>query len=320
MKIIRHTIAAAALAAVLSVFSVSNPANAGQKLTVMLDWFLNPDHATLVIAEKLGLFKKAGLEIALIEPSNPNDPPKLVAAGKADIAISYQPQLHLQHAAGLPLTRIATVVATPLTTLLVLADGPIKKISDLKGKKVGFSVGGFEDAILSAMLEKHGLKSSDVELVNVNFSLSPSLISGQVSAVIGAYRNFELNQMDIVGRPGKAFYVEEEGVPGYDELIVVANNANLGDPALAAFVAALEAATQFAINHPTAAWEIFKSYKKGLDDELNKRAFRDTLPRFALRPGAMDTGRYQRFAAFLVERGLIKEVGSVADYAVELPR
>jgi putative hydroxymethylpyrimidine transport system substrate-binding protein len=320
MKIIRHTIAAAALAAVLSVFSVSNPANAGQKLTVMLDWFLNPDHATLVIAEKLGLFKKAGLEVALIEPSNPNDPPKLVAAGKADIAISYQPQLHLQHAAGLPLTRIATVVATPLTTLLVLADGPIKKISDLKGKKVGFSVGGFEDAILSAMLEKHGLKSSDVELVNVNFSLSPSLISGQVSAVIGAYRNFELNQMDIVGRPGKAFYVEEEGVPGYDELIVVANNANLGDPALAAFVAALEAATQFAINHPTAAWEIFKSYKKGLDDELNKRAFRDTLPRFALRPGAMDTGRYQRFAAFLVERGLIKEVGSVADYAVELPR
>ena len=320
MKIIRHMIAAAVLAAVLSVFSVINPANAGQKLTVMLDWFLNPDHATLVIAEKLGLFKKAGLEIALIEPSNPNDPPKLVAAGKADIAISYQPQLHLQHAAGLPLTRIATVVATPLTTLLVLADGPIKKISDLKGKKVGFSVGGFEDAILSAMLEKHGLKSSDVELVNVNFSLSPSLISGQVSAVIGAYRNFELNQMDIVGRPGKAFYVEEEGVPGYDELIVVANNANLGDPALAAFVAALEAATQFAINHPTAAWEIFKSYKKGLDDELNKRAFRDTLPRFALRPGAMDTGRYQRFAAFLVERGLIKEVGSVADYAVELPR
>lgn len=320
MKIIRHTIAAAVLAAVLSVFSVSNPANAGQKLTVMLDWFLNPDHATLVIAEKLGLFKKAGLEVALIEPSNPNDPPKLVAAGKADIAISYQPQLHLQHAAGLPLTRIATVVATPLTTLLVLADGPIKKISDLKGKKVGFSVGGFEDAILSAMLEKYGLKSSDVELVNVNFSLSPSLISGQVSAVIGAYRNFELNQMDIVGRPGKAFYVEEEGVPGYDELIVVANNANLGDPALAAFVAALEAATQFAINHPTAAWEIFKSYKKGLDDELNKRAFRDTLPRFALRPGAMDTGRYQRFAAFLVERGLIKEVGSVADYAVELPR
>ena len=46
------------------------------------------------------------------------------------------------------------------------------------------------------------LKLSDVELININFSLSPSLISKKVDAVIGAFRNFELNQMDIVKRPG----------------------------------------------------------------------------------------------------------------------
>lgn len=293
---------------------------AAEKLTVMLDWFINPDHATLVIADKLGLFTKAGLDITMIEPADPNDPPKLVAAGKADIAISYQPQLHLQNARGLPLTRIGTLVATPLTTLLVLADGPIKKISDLKGKKVGFSVGGFEDAILSAMLARHGLSLKDIELVNVNFSLSPSIISGQVSAVIGAYRNFELNQMDIIGRPGKAFYVEEEGVPSYDELVVIANRADLDRPALAAFIGALEQAVQFMVNHPAEGWEMFKSYKKGLDDELNKRAYRDTLPRFALRPGALDVGRYERFAKFLVKQGLIAKVGKVSDYAVELAR
>jgi putative hydroxymethylpyrimidine transport system substrate-binding protein len=309
-----------ALAALLSVSALCQPASAQTKLTVMLDWFVNPDHATLVVAEKLGLFKQAGLDVTMVEPADPNDPPKLVAAGKADIAISYQPQLHLQNAEGLPLTRIGTLVAMPLTTLLVLADGPVKTIADLKGRKVGFSVGGFEDAILAAMLERHGLSTKDIELVNVNFSLSPSLISGQVDAVIGAYRNFELNQMDIVGRPGRAFYVEEEGVPGYDELIVLANREALGRPELAAFIGALEGAVQFLVNHPEEAWAMFKGYKKGLDDELNKRAFRDTLPRFALRPGALDTGRYERFAAFLVKQGLIKAPGSVSDYAVELKR
>lgn len=293
---------------------------APEKLTVMLDWFLNPDHATLVIAERLGLFEKNGLEVTMVEPADPNDPPKLVAAGKADIAISYQPQLHLQNAQGLPLTRIGTLVATPLTTLLVLADGPVKSIADLKGRKVGFSVGGFEDAILSAMLARHGLTLKDVELVNVNFSLSPSLISGQVDAVIGAYRNFELNQMDIVGRPGRAFYVEEEGVPAYDELIVVANRGQLNRPALGRFLTALEQAAQFLVNHPEKAWSEFIGYRKTLDDELNKRAFRDTLPRFALRPAALDRGRYERFAAFLVKQGLIKSPGSVSDYAVELTR
>ena len=82
---------------------------------------------------------------------------------------------------------------------MVLADGPVESIADLKGRKVGFSVGGFEDALLGAMLEQHGLKLDDVELVNVNFSLSPALLSGQVDAVIGAFRNFELNQLDARG-------------------------------------------------------------------------------------------------------------------------
>ena len=302
---------------VLLLAGGSPAAFAQQKLTVMLDWFLNPDHATLVVADRLGLFSDAGLEVEMIEPADPNDPPKLVAAGKADIAISYQPQLHLHHAEGLPLTRIATLVATPLNTLVVLADGPIGSIADLKGRKVGFSVGGFEDALLAAMLARHGLGLDDIELVNVNFSLSPSLIAGQVDAVIGAYRNFELNQMDIVGRPGRAFYVEEEGVPGYDELIVVANSADLDRPELAAFVSALEAAVQYLVNHPDQAWEMFSTYRQGLDDELNRRAFRDTLPRFALRPAALDLGRYRRFDAFLVEQGLIDAPGRVSDFAVE---
>lgn len=295
------------------------PALAAEKLTVLLDWFLNPDHATLVVAEQKGFFAEAGLEVDMIEPADPNDPPKLVAAGRADIAISYQPQLHLQHAAGLPLKRIGTLVATPLTTLLTLRDGPVREIADLRGRKIGFSVGGFEDAILGAMLEHHGLTLDEVELVNVNFSLSPALISGQVDAVIGAYRNFELNQMDIVGRPGRAFYVEEEGVPPYDELIVVANSADLERPALAAFMGALERAVQYLINHPEESWELFVSYKPEVDDELNRRAWGDTLPRFALRPGALDHKRYNAFAEFMVARGLIDEVPPIEAYALELP-
>ena len=116
----------------------------------------------------------------------------------------------------------------------MLADGPVKAIADLKGRKVGFSVGGFEDALLGAMLGHHGLKLADVELVNVNFALSPALLSGQVDAVIGAFRNFELNQLALEGRPGRAFYPEEQGVPTYDELIFLANNARSTIPASAA--------------------------------------------------------------------------------------
>jgi putative hydroxymethylpyrimidine transport system substrate-binding protein len=297
---------------------ISAPAQSAEKFTVLLDWFVNPDHATLVVAKEKGYFAEAGLDVDLVAPANPNDPPKLVAAGKADVAVSYQPQLHLQVAAGLPLMRIATVVATPLNSIVVLADGPIRSIADLKGKKIGFSISGLEDALLGAMLGRHGLTMKDVTLVNVNFSLSPSLISGQVDAVIGAYRNFELNQMDIVGRPGRAFYVEEEGVPPYDELIIVANKERAGGPRMRSFVDALERAVQYLVNHPDDAWKLFVGRYPKLDDELNRRAWRDTLPRFALRPGSLDTVRYVRFAEFVLKQGLIKKIPSLETYAIEL--
>ena len=303
---------------ILSLMFIASPAAAADKLTVMLDWFINPDHGPLYVALERGEFERRGLDVELIPPADPNDPPKLVAAGRADLAISYQPQLHLQVAAGLPLMRVGTLVATPLSSLVVLADSPIKSIADLKGRKVGFSVGGFEDALLGAMLDKHGLRLDDVELINVNFSLSPSLMSGQVDAVIGAYRNFELNQMDLEGRPGRAFYLEEEGVPAYDELIVVAKRENASDPRISGFIDALEAATQYMVNHPDSAWELFIKGRRDLDDELNRRAWRDTLPRFALRPAALDSGRYQAFAEFLKGRGMIEIIPPVESYAVEV--
>ena len=285
------------------------------KLTIGLDWFINPDHAPLIIAQKRGFFKEVGLEVEMIEPADPNDPPKLVAAGRLDLAISYQPQLHIQVDQGLPVVRVGTLVSVPLNALVVLKNGPIKSISDLKGKKIGFSVGGFEEALLSGMLEKYNLKMTDVELININFSLSPSLIAKKVDGVIGAFRNFELNQMDIVGHPGTAFYPEEHGVPTYEELIYISNLKNRNNPLFNKFFKAVQKATLTMINDPISSWKDFSTYRKGLDDELNKRAFRDTLSRFALRPQAHDMRTYIEFGEFLKEKGVIKKVTKVDTFA-----
>ncbi len=293
---------------------------AAEKMTVLLDWFINPDHAPLYVALEKGFFASRGLDVELIAPSNPNDPPKLVAAGKADIAVSYQHQLQMQVDQGLPLVRIATLIATPLNSLVVLEDSKIKTMADLKGKTIGYSVGGFETALLKVMLATKGLKLEDVKLVNVNFSLSPSLFTGQTDAVIGAFRNFELNQMAIEKRPGRAFFVEEYGVPAYDELILTASAKAVHDPKMRKFVDAIEEGVQYLVNHPDESWRLFVSHgRENLDDELNRRAWKDTLPRFALRPGALDKNRYTRFARFLQEEKIVTQVPPLNTWAVELP-
>lgn len=304
------------LAALFAVLSAV-PGRA-EPLKLMLDWFINPDHAPIIVADQLGYFADVGLDVEIIPPADPSAPPRLVAAGAADIAITYQPELHLQVAAGLPLTRIGTLIETPLNSLIVLKDSGISSIADLKGKKIGYSVTGFEDAVLTVMLTDNGVDASDIELINVNFNLSSSLLSRQVDAVIGAYRNFELTQLEIEGSEGLAFYPEENGVPIYDELVFVAANTALEDPRLSAFMEAIEAATIYLTNHPDESWQAFLKAYPDLDDELNRRAWYDTLPRFSKRPAALDVGRYERFAAFLIERGLIEEIDEVEAYAVTI--
>lgn len=307
----KHLITAVAMLA-------ATPAMAADKMTLLLDWFINPDHGPIIVAQEKGYFAEQGLEVEIVPPADPSAPPRLVAAGQADLAVSYQPQLHLQIHEGLPLKRVGTLVATPLNCLLVLKNGPIKSPADLKDKKIGFSVAGVEEAVLGTVLGHHGVKLEDIEMINVNFSLSPSLMSGQVDAVIGAYRNFELNQMEIEGEPGTCFYIEEEGVPPYDELIYVANSETMDADKVVRFLAATEKATQFIVNNPETSWEIFSGTSTELQDELNARAWEDTLPRFALRPAGFDAGRYERFETFLHDKGMIDSVNPVDAISIDV--
>ncbi|MYB35381.1 MAG: ABC transporter ATP-binding protein [Gammaproteobacteria bacterium] len=303
---------------IIIALTSTNPAWSMDKISLILDWFINPDHGPILIAEENGYFAEQNLEVEIVPPADPSVPPKIVAAGEADLAISYQPQLHLQVAENLPLIRVGTLVATPLNCLLVLEDGPVKSIADLAGRKVGFSVAGVEEALLTAILRPHELDMQDVELVNVNWSLSPALMSNQVDAVIGAFRNFELNQMKLENVKGKCFYLEEEGLPPYDELIFIANSDTMDKSRIRRFIKAVEQGVQYIVNHPEKSWEIFASTSPELNDDLNRLAWFDTLPRFALRPAALDAGRYRDMDLFFLEYGLIPEPNPINRLAIDI--
>ncbi|MAA96945.1 MAG: ABC transporter ATP-binding protein [Stappia sp.] len=296
----------------------SLPAFAADRMSLLLDWYVNPDHGPIIVAKELGYFDEAGLDVEIVAPADPSAPPKLVAAGKADLAISYQPQIHLQIAEGLPLKRVGTLIASPLNCLMVKDDGPIRELSDLKGRKIGYSVSGVETAQVRALLARAGLSADEVEMVNVNWSLAPSVMSGQVDAVIGAYRNVELIQMELEGVKGRCFFIEEQGVPPYDELIYVANPDTMDADKVRRFLDATERATQYIMNHPDKSFEIYAGYAPELDDELNKRSFAETIRRFALRPAALDEGRYARFETFLKENDLIETERPVSDIAIDI--
>ncbi len=293
-------------------------ASAQDHLTVLLDWFVNPDHAPLYIAQERGQFADAGLEVTFVAPADPSAPPRLVAAGEGDIAITYQPSLYQQANEGLPVSRIGTLISSPLNSLVALEEGPIQSLADLKGATIGYSVGGFEDALLGRMLESVDLSLDDVTLVNVNFALSPALLSGQVDAVIGAFRNFELTQLKLEGKAGRAFLPEENGVPTYEELIFIAANDRLDDDAISRFLDVVGEAARWQAENPQEAEALFFKAQPDLDDTLNRQAYKDTLAKFATDPKAFDREKYETFAAFMTDAGLVSTLPPLGDYTAEL--
>ena len=306
-----------ALGTVIALLTIQ-PAFAADKLTVMLDWFMNPDHAPIIVADQIGAFKEQGLDVDIVPPSDPSLPPRLVAAKQVDLAISYQPEIYLYADQGLPLVRVGTLVSSPLNTVLVLGSSNIKTMADFKGKKIGYSTSGIEEATLGTMLKRGGLSLSDVTMVNVNFALVSALLSGQVDGVIGGYRNFEANELREHGANPTVFNIEDNGIPPYDELIILANKANVGDPRIKRFLVALKKGTDYLLAHPDETWATFAKDHPDLNNALNKTAWKETLPMFAKDPAALDTARYAAYGKFLFDNKLIKADFPVSDYAVEI--
>ncbi|WP_033742843.1 ABC transporter substrate-binding protein [Pantoea sp. aB] len=295
--------------------TLTTQVQAMEKLTLVLDWYINPDHAPIMVAQQTGAFAAEGLEVNIVPPSDPALPPRLVAAKQADLAITYQPQLHFFADQGLPLMRVGTLIDTPLNTLMTL-DKTVKKPADLKGKRIGYSVSGIEQATLATMLAHDGVKADQVKLINVNFQLTSALMTGQVDAVIGGYRNIEALELKLAGKEPVVLNVEDDGVPAYDELIIVANRDEAHSEKIQKFLRALKKGNAELQAHPEENWLIFAREHPELNTPLNHQAWRATLPLFAADPAKLDRARYQAYEQFLFDNKLIKGITPVQRYAI----
>lgn len=295
--------------------ALATQAQAMEKLTLVLDWYINPDHAPIMVAQQTGAFAAEGLDVNIVPPSDPALPPRLVAAKQADLAITYQPQLHFFADQGLPLMRVGTLINTPLNTLMTL-DKTVKKPADLKGKRIGYSVSGIEQATLATMLAHDGVNANQVKLVNVNFQLTSALMTGQVDAVIGGYRNIEALEMKLAGKAPVVLNVEDYGVPAYDELIIVANRDEAHSEKIQKFLRALKKGNAELQAHPEQNWLTFVRAHPELKTPLNHQAWRATLPLFAADPAKLDRARYQAYEQFLFDNKLIKSITPVERYAI----
>ncbi len=291
-----------------------------QHLTLTLDFYPNPDHAGIYMAQKLGYFKEAGLDVDIQTPSDPAAPIKLLAAGRTDLAISYEPEVILAREQGLAVKAVAALVNRPLTSLIWLRESGIKGVGDLRGKTVATAGIPYQDAYLKTILGRAGLKPADVKAVNVGFGLLPALLGGKAQAMLGGFSNVEGVDLRLRGKDPVVTPVDELGVPTYDELVLVASEKRLEeDPqAIRLFIAALERGTVAAAKDPEGAARALQEANPDLDPKLTKAELAATLPLLNARRGKLPYGYmnpelWREFSGWMRDNELIEGLPASSD-------
>jgi putative hydroxymethylpyrimidine transport system substrate-binding protein len=286
----------------------------GSELELMLDFFPNADHAGIYAAEAGKHFDKAGLDVKIRQPSDPSAPIKQVAAGRVDLAISYEPEVLRARDEGLNVVAVAALVRKPLTSIISLPSAGIRTPKDLKGKTVGTAGIDYQSAYLREILLEAGVDPKTVKERNVGFALSPALLAKRVDATLGGFWNYEGIELELKGRDPRIIRVDEAGVPTYDELVIVANEDGLerDGQRIRAFIGALERGTKDLQKDPGRAIEGLLEANPDLDAELQRAVVKVTLPLF-LPPrgepfGHLDPREWQEFAGWMSENRLITEV------------
>ncbi len=291
-----------------------------ERLTLALDFYVNPDHAGIYTALDRGLFEEAGLEVEPQVPADPSAPIRQVAAGRADLAISYEPEVLLAQDEGLPVIAVAALVSQPLTSLISLPEAGIEDAADLEGKTIATAGIPYQADYLDAILDREGLSLDDVEQKDVGLNLLPAVLSGSADAMLGGFLNIEGVDLAERGLDPRVVPVDELGIPTYDELVLVANTDRVADDpeAIRLFIAALERGTRAAADDPAAATEAVLAAADGLEPKLTRAEIDATLP--LLLPdqgpkpfGYMDAREWVEFGGFFADRGLISSRPQASD-------
>ncbi|HEY8640171.1 MAG TPA: ABC transporter substrate-binding protein [Solirubrobacterales bacterium] len=286
-----------------------------QPFSLTLDFYPNPDHVGIYEAQKLGYFRDAGLDVSINSPTDPSAPIKEVAASRADLAISYEPELLLAREQGLDVKAVGALVDRPLTSLIWLRKAGIKRLGDLRGKTIATAGIPYQDAFLETILARANLKPSDVKAVNVGLNLLPAILGGRAQAMLGGFSNVEGIDLKLRHKDPTVTPVDQLGIPTYDELVFVAQGSRLKDDSepIRLFLAAMARGTAAAEKDPKGATQALLEQNRNLDPKLTAAEVKATLPVLSQaspkRPyGYMDQAEWQQFIGWMRDHGLISSL------------
>ncbi|MEM7050967.1 MAG: ABC transporter substrate-binding protein [Acidobacteriota bacterium] len=280
-----------------------------EKLRLGLEWFLNPDHLPLLVAEAKHWFRDAGIELDLVEPEQHFDAMDEIEAGRMEVAITEPIHLVQDRAKGEKVVGFARFLHTNGGVMYLRGSG-IERPRDMAGKRIQYpgAPGAGGPAIIGTMIAADGgeYDPAAFTLVNNGFQHTDALLEDKADVATLIFYNFEVIEARGRGADPGFFALKDWGVPDFCQLILITSEEVLAQRRglLDKVVRILRRGIDFVHQHPAEALAIYDRRTTGAysKDELGAAIFDATVPCFT-HDLSMSHDYYRRLGDWLQSTG-----------------
>src|SRR6266581_2671809 len=157
-----------AKAALATLVALGASQASAQKITFTLNWVAGGDHAPYFYAQKMGLYKQAGLDVDFETGRGSAASAQKVGAGQSQLGLSDMAGVILFRGKGVDAVGVMNVYANSPQGLYWLKSSGIRSVNDLAGKKIGNPAGDGARTMWPALAKKVGVDPNSVTWVNID--------------------------------------------------------------------------------------------------------------------------------------------------------
>jgi NitT/TauT family transport system substrate-binding protein len=292
-----------------------------EAVTIGLTFVPNIQFAPFYVADALGYYEEAGLEVEFNHHAVGADQFGALVAGQEDLLMASGDEVIQVRAREVEVVYVAVIYRKYPVALVVPADSDIQTVADIQGKKVGVpGEYGANWIGLLALLDAVQLTRDDIAVESVGFTQATALLAGHVDAVMG-YVNNEPIQIESAGTPVRTFAVSDVSPLVANGLVVTDEYLDDNPDTVRAMVAATLRGLQYALDNPEETVQIAKDYVPTLTDAEQEASALEvllaTLPLWQVESGGElgggDPADWEAMEAFLHSHGLLENEVDVDD-------
>jgi ABC-type nitrate/sulfonate/bicarbonate transport system substrate-binding protein len=281
--------------------------------TLLLDFQPNAVHTGIYMAISRGYDTALGVRLRVRAPTDSTDAVKLLASGRADLAILDIHDLALARERGRDVVGVMALVQTPLAA--IFAQPPNHTPRDLEGKRVGVTGLPSDEAVLRSIVAGAGGDPAKVHVTTIGFNAVRSVLTGRVAGATGFW-NAEGVALHARRPAVREFRVDDFGAPAYPELVLTVTRATLQDRAslVRASVDALARGYEEVLSDPESGVTALVEAVKGLDRAEVQRELDAVSPSFTAGArgfGELNRPRLEAWARWERRFGITKRVPDV---------